>query len=268
MYDLGDIVPLTVTVRDAAGVATNATTVTLSIQLPDGTTATPTVPTPPAVTGVYTYDYAPTMLGQHRYTFTSTGPTTQYGPALFDVASTSRGLVSLQDLKALPSMRITGSTWDDTLRLFIEAATDIVERHTGQAVVRRAVSESVEATSAGLWLTHRPVLSLTTLADSDGVVVSVAGLVLDTALGLVRRPTYSTWRGRYTAGYVAGMTTIPANYSLAARIIVEHLWQTQRGTMTPTATPGGLDDSDPVGMGFAIPRRAVELLGPPRPLVA
>jgi hypothetical protein len=266
MFDLGDLVPLTVTVRDADGAPTNASTVTLTVELPDGTTVTPTVTNPPAVTGVYAVDYSPTMVGLHRYTFTTTGPKTQYGPALFEVASTSRGIVSLDDVKNLPSMNIRTTTHDETLRRFIEAATSVIERHTGNTVVREVVTETVMADWRGLHLTRSPIISITTVADSAGTAVTDG--VLDTNIGLIRPPAYALWWGEHTVTYVAGMTTIPAEYSLAALIIVEHLWQTQRGTMSAAARPGGMDDVDVPGIGYAIPRRALQLLGTPGSAIA
>jgi hypothetical protein len=50
-YDIGDSVSLAWDVKDSAGVLANATTVTLTVTLPDGTTATPAVTNPPTVDG-------------------------------------------------------------------------------------------------------------------------------------------------------------------------------------------------------------------------
>jgi hypothetical protein len=61
---------------------------------------------------------------------------------------------------------------------------------------------------------------------------------------------------------VAGWgTEVPAPFGEAGRIILEHLWQTQRG---PSARPtlGGEETVALPGFGFAIPNRAAELLSP------
>ncbi|MFD0885754.1 hypothetical protein ACFQ08_14480, partial [Streptosporangium algeriense] len=88
---------------------------------------------------------------------------------------------------------------------------------------------------------------------------AVAELAADMTGGVIRRAD-----GRWIAGpvlvvYAAGRTEIPANVLLAALIIIGHLWETQRGTVAPRL---GTDDEvwDPRA-GFAVPRRALELLG-------
>jgi hypothetical protein len=68
------------------------------------------------------------------------------------------------------------------------------------------------------------------------------------------------------ATYQAGYTTVPANIRLGALIIVQHLWETQRGMMGVQL--GGDGETYVTGRGFAIPRRAIELLGPQLPGVA
>jgi hypothetical protein len=62
------------------------------------------------------------------------------------------------------------------------------------------------------------------------------------------------------------MVPIQANVRLASKIIIQHLWETQRGTMGVQL--GGDSDNYVAGRGFAIPRRAIELLGPQLPGVA
>jgi hypothetical protein len=53
---------------------------------------------------------------------------------------------------------------------------------------------------------------------------------------------------------------IRATDSLAAQIIIEHLWQTRRGARGGPR-PGGMDTTLVHGLGFAIPNAALELLG-------
>ena len=60
MYDLGDVVSLSVNVVDSAGAAANATAVVCTVTLPDGTTATPDVTN--SATGTYTIAYTPTVV--------------------------------------------------------------------------------------------------------------------------------------------------------------------------------------------------------------
>jgi hypothetical protein len=58
---------------------------------------------------------------------------------------------------------------------------------------------------------------------------------------------------------VAGWgTSVPAAFGTFARIVLQHLWSSQRG---PAALPMGADAMVSVpGFGFAIPNMAAELL--------
>lgn len=269
-WDLGDVVPLTVTVRDTTGAPVNATTVVLTVTLPDGTTANPAVTNPS--TGVYACDYPTTVNGRHTVRWTSTGPAAAYTDA-FDVrAADTPYLVSLADAKE--QLNITATTSDEELRVYLEAATGVVERHLGQAVVRRSrTEEHTVPTGDVLVLNWAPVVSITSLARVDGTYTWSVPTLHVTPTGVVTSPLGLPPSGALTVTYVAGMPVVPEEYALAARIIVQHLWETQRGAAgAPRA--GGLGDtltlsrSGSSGFGFAIPNRALELLGHGIPGVA
>lgn len=59
-FDLGDVVTLSVTVRDEAGAPANAGAVTATVTAPDGTTSATPVSNPSA--GVYTSAYTRRLL--------------------------------------------------------------------------------------------------------------------------------------------------------------------------------------------------------------
>lgn len=263
-HDLGDTVPLTVTVRDSAGVPVNATTITLTIQLPDGTTTTPVVANPPASTGVYAHDFAPSTAGRHAYRFVSTGPVSAFSD-VFDVDDAFPSyVVGLADARA--QLQQSSTVRDEDLRGVIAAATGVVERHTGKAIARRTITaERITAASGQLWLHHRPVVSLTSVTDAYGGALTVGDLTLNADWGQV----IGSLCGTYTVTYVAGMTSIPAHFREAGAIIVQHLWTTQRGQRGGPRVGGALDVTLGVpGAGFAIPNAALELLGPPGVMVA
>lgn len=70
-YDVGDVATLTASFTDAAGSAADPTSVTLTVQAPDGTQATPT-PTS-SVVGTWTADVSVTQAGVWWYRFEGTG---------------------------------------------------------------------------------------------------------------------------------------------------------------------------------------------------
>lgn len=249
----------------------NATTVTLTITLPDQTVATPTVTNPPAVTGTYGYDYPSTggallagrYLGVWLFTM-ATGKTTAYAE-VFDVSAADPGwIVSLSAVKS--HLNITSTTNDDELGIFIGTATDVAEYFVGPIVV----SDYTQRVSArNPRLTHlpsmgprrTPVLTLTSLTPlyTSGTTWSAASVVVDPATGEVRQSSGACiWGGPWIAQYTAGQQSVPGKWQLAGLIVVQHLWETQRGASSlPLAAAA---ETFIPSMGFAIPNRARDLL--------
>lgn len=262
MYDLSDLVPLTVQILDADGLPTTAGTVVLTVTLPDGSTATPTVVSP--AVGTYATDYLPTQAGRHIARWVSTVPNSSFTD-VFDVRPADPGyLISLADAKR--HLKIESTSFDEELRGFIEAATRVVERHLNRAVARRSVIEthpSVEWTDV-VFLYRAPVISLTSLVNATtGKTWLATDVLLDTELGKVTSLT-SPFTGPLTATYTAGMSIVPSDYTLAARIIVQHLWTTQRPSMGARRAVGNVFE---LPVGFAIPNAAIQLLGPRPPVI-
>lgn len=265
MIDVGDTIPFAADVRDANGALANALTATLTITLPDQTTVTPTV-SPPATTGHYGYDYPTVQAGPHdaRWLFTFASGSTAAHTEHFDVRSAiPRSLVSLADMKE--QLNITTTASDERLRSYIESATEVVERHTGSAVVRQIVVEDHDITgySRSIVLKKPPAISVTSVAAVDGTATwSVGDLYLSKTSGILKIKTGGVFSGHIEVTYVAGRATIPSNYGDAGAMIVEHLWQTRRGTRGGPRV-GGMEDTVNVpGFSFAVPRAALELLGP------
>lgn len=266
--DLGDLVPLTVTITDASSTPTNASSVVLTVTLPDGTTLTPSVTNPAA--GVYACDYPTTVAGRHLARWVSTGPQAAYTDA-FDVSTSNPAyIVSLRDVKA--QTNITNTTSDEELRPFVAAATRVIERHLKQAVARRTITEEVAANGLAV-LTWNPVVALVSVQSVDGSVTWNVSTLHVTTAGVVTCVSGTRLTGRLNVSYIAGMSIIPEDYTSAALIIVQHLWETQRGA-SGTVRAGGLGDtlamprSGSSGIGYAIPNRALELLGSEMPGVA
>src|SRR3954468_24475028 len=95
-YDIADSVPIAWDVRDAAGVLTNASTVALTVTLPDGTTVTPAVPAP-SIAGEYRVTYIPALEGRYEWREVTTVPNTAYQDVFVVRGTVSPALISLQD---------------------------------------------------------------------------------------------------------------------------------------------------------------------------
>lgn len=269
-HDLGDLIPLTVTIRDADGAPTNATTVTLTITLPDGTTTSPSVTNPPATTGIYLYDYATVQPGRHVYRWTSSAPQAAHVD-VFDVRPLAPPyIVSLADTKEQLNITSTGN--DEELRKMIEASTAAVERHLDMAVVRRTVVERRNLGNPApcrdpgvlqkFTVTKKPVISLTSIVSADGLTTWDTNNMRATDAGVVEVLAGAVVWGPVDMTYVAGLLVIPANHTEAAKNIIQHLWQTQRGSMGGPR-PGGMDTSGLgfTSIGYSIPNAALEHLG-------
>lgn len=183
-------------------------------------------------------------------------------------------MITLTEAKVQLNIPESDTTRDVELQAYVDAASDAVERYTGQVGTVRTISAERHATrrTHRLWLHQSPVQSLMSVARVDeSQTWNVADLDVDVDSGLIRVLTGPLLSGLLEVTYEAGHETVPANYSLAARIILQHLWRTQRGVGVATFTGTGETttmESGEGGMGFAVPRRAIELLGFPTPVVA
>lgn len=158
MIDLGDTVPLGVTITDGAGAPVPATSITLTITRPDGTIEPGTSPSNPS-TGRYTFDYVPAIAGLHAVRWASTGPAAAYVDAI-DVRAATRNVISLTDARLYLNKLGAGAVDEDELRTMIAAAVGRVDRHLGRSLLdATSVTESevlaVKAVLAEFWRTQR-----------------------------------------------------------------------------------------------------------------
>lgn len=175
-------------------------------------------------------------------------------------------LLTLAQAKA--HTNISGSASDAELQMYVDAVTDVVEAALGGPVEQRTITETVDVVDGGraLALGKRFATAVTaitangaTVSTSD--VVVAGGSVLRRRAGLAFSPSSDPVVVVYTAG-LAAPGSAPAALTLAAAVIVGHLWEAQRGQLA--AGPG--DDyaggNATPGLGYAVPNRALELMSP------
>lgn len=260
-FAFGAAARLTTEVR-SSGTLTNPSTITLTILLPDGTSAGPFTPVNDG-TGLYHYDYTPDQSGRHITRWVTTGPVGA-DEETFDVAAqwAESGVVSLAEAKA--QLNITSTTDDEEIAGFVRSVTEVCERYAG-ALAR---TTHVEKHDGGyrIALRHIPVLSLTSAVAirTSGTDQTVADLDVDGPTGVVERLDGGYMYGPLRITYTAGRTAIPPRVRQAALIILQHLWETQRGQQGGVSFGGSGEVYDP-RWGFSIPRRALELLGEQMP---
>ncbi len=166
-------------------------------------------------------------------------------------------LVTLTDVKN--TVNVTASTDDNELERVALSAEALILGECRPILAKTVVTDPLNVSPAGVvLLPDHPVNDVTAVVESNGLPVPFAarpssGQVFVQARG----PVVVT----YTAGSGTGPRDVPADVSEAALIVVQHLWESQRGrARRPRFAPvdGDLD----LPAGFAFPAAARELLRP------
>jgi hypothetical protein len=265
--DVGDQTRLSYRNLSPAGGLVNGT-VTLTITMPDGSSSGPLTPVNDS-TGLYHYDYVTTQAGKHAVRWVSAGANVAAESGVFDVRPSAPAyLVSLDDAKA--QLNITDTSVDDELRAYLEATTTVIETYLDKAIVRRTVTERRNLGTPAAYsppgsiqrfpLLHTPVISLTSITSADGGMSWSPAAMWVSDAGVVEVLSGAVVWGPVSIVYEAGMTQVPANYGLAARMVVQHLWRTQRG---PRGTVPGGGDLAAAGATYVTSYQVRELLGDP-----
>lgn len=261
-YIVGQTVRLRFEIRDdLLGLANPSGTVTLTVQLPDQiTTATPTVVNDSL--GKYHADYVPTVAGPYEWHVHSTGtPQVDRGGSFsVDPIFGQQQLVTLDEVKAhLNYLSIAvGSTHEGELEWMIGAATKVIEDHGGSGigpVLRRTITNERhhhDYGRANIWLHHTPILSVTTVTPvaTGGTAVTVADLDVDPNGRVAYKDGYTRFpTGVYLWTYVAGRDIDDAIKG-AALILIQGLWETQRGASGVPYQGGAEEIAGAPGMGL------------------
>lgn len=177
-------------------------------------------------------------------------------------------IVTLEQAKQ--QLNITGTASDEELQGYVDAVAGAVEDHLHQVVEKRAVVDEIELcgrSSFRLW--SAPVISLTSVASLDGTTTYDTANLHAAASGVVRVLSGPAPSGWVRVTYQAGYDPIPPRYVRGALIILQHLLETQRGASGAVRSLAtSADETYDPRYSFSIPRRALELLGPPTPTVA
>lgn len=260
--DLGDVVSLNYTNTSTAGAPANGGTVQVTVTQPDTTVAGPFTVSPSG-TGTYTYAYQTVQPGRHEVHWLSTGANPGAFADVIDVRpSAPLYIVSLADAKE--QLNFTGATSDEEIRVYLEAATGVVERELGKVVVRRTFVEEHEASGGVVVLDRAPVVSIVSVTPvfTSSLTWSAGNLRVRPS-GVMYARTGIALVGLLEVTYVAGMQVVSEDIGLGTRIIIQHMWETQRGSRG-VPRPGGQDP----GRGYLVPNQAKALLGTALPGIA
>lgn len=173
-----------------------------------------------------------------------------------------RFLISLEDAAAAMQWRPADIAKNgDTLRLYVAAATEVIEDITGALLVRTVVQPSDGGrTGVALWERPREIVSVAV----DGIATTDYIPNLNAAI-VYAKPAGSRFAGglqNVVVTYRVGSSEISPSIQLGARELVRHLWQIGQQAMTDSAQQPAYGDNSNLVVtrtGFAVPRRVIEL---------
>lgn len=271
MIDLGSQYPVAVDIAGDDGNPANAATFTLTITLPDGSTVSPTVQNPPAVTGQYRYAYTTVQSGRHVVKAVTTSPVTAYRD-VFDVGVDEvPSIVSLADAKDFLGIDPADTSQDDELRWWLAGTTKVIEEAKNEVIAMRTITATEfneQPRSLRLWKV--PVISLTSVAaaDDDRIWDVTSDVRMDPETGLVRRIHGPHMRGWITSVSIAGYQVVPYNLMQGSLVLLQHVWETQRGPGTIGGGVIGPEEAGDMKQMYMLPRKVREWIGNPRPSIA
>jgi hypothetical protein len=148
-----------------------------------------------------------------------------------------------------------GTSQDTELTTALTAASSWVEwRQSGPLEVTQ-YTHRLYCNGQLLQPRKLPLVAVVSLTPQDGSALSASAYIVDTTNGLIQlRYDGPGW---YTAVYTAGLASVPERVKLAGLETARHLWLVQNGSST-RGFPG--DDVVQTPLGFAVPRRAEELM--------
>lgn len=172
----------------------------------------------------------------------------------------SGDIIALTDAKSF--LNITTSAEDDKIGEFVSAASQMWVNRCGP-VSSSAYDEWYDGGSTQIALRHTPVLAVSTVEESYtaatiytlteqtlllGGDASAWGYSVDRSTGVVTRRA-SGVVVNFEAGlrnihvvYTAGYADTPADIVHAVKLLVKHMWETQRGGGQRPGAGGGMPD--------------------------
>lgn len=280
MYDLGDVVNYTLTIKDANGTLADAGSVVCTITLPDNSTNTPTVSHPS--TGTYTIAYTTVQSGRHLMRWVATGVNASTQSDVFWVAAADPGLIiSLAEARAAIGLQQSFTLNDEDLRELIASATATMEDICGP-ILAKSCDEWHDGGTSVVALLEPPVISITTVSESYGTYFRTLtlqdlagsgfdayGYTVDLRSGILYRRVsgslgiFAGGRRNVHVVYSAGRQVLPASIVRATRRLIRWLYQTEiQGASTQRG--GGPEQTVNTPSGYTVPSAVIQLCGAER----
>jgi hypothetical protein len=270
MYSIGDLVPLSCTVKDANGALADAGAMNLTVTAPDGTSDNRGIQAHVS-TGLYGFDYPTTMAGRYMAVWTATGANggtyTEYAIIL---ATDTQSFVSLRDAKDRCTIPLNDTSHDAQLETMIPACCAVIVGIIGD-VLPTPYTETQDGGSATIMLRRFPVSKANIVSVVENGVDITSEIVLDEYTGVIIHQVYLYQRKHFRDGYQnivitykAGRTTIKPNIVHAALDLIElHMQGYMTGGLDPFDAANAVEVPPEAGrtlMGFFVPYSILEQL--------
>lgn len=248
--------------RDLDGVLVTPDTIVFDMLGPLGTIVLGPSPIADS-TGKYHVDLDLSLIGHYGLRWVTTGPGAGVKTDSLDVLDPfAAELLSLGDAKKYVQIADANTVHDEEIAGFIRALTPTIEFFVGP-VEPRTMRRNIVGGGDTFVFPVAPVLEVISL-ESYSVAWNLSGFVLDSETGIVQYGYGAYFPRSVIAVFLAGRREVPAAINHAAKVVLGHLWETQRGRGTSglAARAATSDTTFVPGLGYSVPNRAIELLKP------
>lgn len=236
-------------------------TPSVALVRPDGTPGVPgpvTFISPTKFSAAFTAD----MAGRWLVNWTSAGIAGAYADVIDVWPTDPRFLIPLKE--AEDGLQWTSSTPAERskdLRLYVAAATPVIEDITGPMLAREEVFTTWGGGSAVV-LPGNPSSVVSVAVNGTAVTEFVADLNAGILYAGSRLAPVRFAPGDVVVTYTVGEQTIPPNIRLAVRELVRHWWQIGMQSPGGAMRGSGAEGDVFTPSGYAVPRRVMELCKP------
>lgn len=245
------------TVQWRRGDAGTGHSVTLTLIRPDGTVTT--IPATELGGGEYEAALTAAQPGRYVLRWHDTVDDEWWTDTREVWPADPRFLISLDDAAASLRWRpIDIEKNGEMLRLYIAAATEVIEDITGSLLVR-SIEQLSDGGRTGVLLWERPVGPVA--VEVDGKAYS--GHRVNANAGIVYAATRDGWftdgRQNVKLTYQAGTSDVSPSIQLAARELIRHLWQIGQQAQSSSEPVAQNEATGQTRTGFAVPNRVIQL---------
>src|ERR1019366_6091157 len=203
--------------------------------------------------------FTPTMMGRHMVKWSAVNASV----AAYEKDFETRDFFQFQPVtltEAKKFLKIKNNNDDEELSDFIDTAVDLAEEYCHRVFGRRTITEIHNGGTAIIFYRQPVALSITSVSE-DGITLDPSKYINDAQGFSVIRDDYYNFStnlpGNIVITYVAGYNNVPKGAVHGIKLLLKHIWETQRGSTM--INNRNADDYDP-RVTYTYPRRVEQAL--------